>query len=221
MAAPIAIRGWRGAVVVLAAALTGIATATLYARDKPSKDDRRADAARLMNDLMSGEAAVGGPFTLTDQNGNRKSLDDFRGKIVLLYFGYTFCPDVCPTDMSAIGRLMTLLGADGDKLQPVFITLDPERDTQAVLRKYAAAFHPRFVALRGTEDEVRRVATAYKIYFEKVTPPGSSSYAIDHMAFIFLLDRKGKYIAFFPPGTTVERMATMVRDLLAQSNSSP
>jgi protein SCO1/2 len=93
------------------------------------------------------------------------------------------------------------LGAEGDKLQPVFVTLDPERDTQELLRNYIAAFHPRFIALRGSEDEVRRVATAYKIYFEKVRPPGSSVYLIDHMAFVLLLDRDGKYVALFPPGT--------------------
>jgi protein SCO1 len=96
------------------------------------------------------------------------------------------------------------------------VTLDPERDTQELLRSYVAAFHPRFVALRGTEDEVRRVATAYKVYFEKVTPPGSSAYLIDHMAFVFLLDREGKYLAFFPPGTSAERMAVMIREVLAK-----
>jgi cytochrome oxidase Cu insertion factor (SCO1/SenC/PrrC family) len=215
VAVPTAIRGWR-ALVVLVAVLTGIAATTLSFRDKSTGDDRRAEAARLMNDLMSGKAVVGGPFTLTDQHGNRKTLADFRGKIVLLYFGYTFCPDVCPTDLSAIARLISMLGADGDTLQPIFITLDPERDTQEVLRNYVAAFNPRFVALRGTEDEVRRIATAYKIYFEKVSTAGSSTYVIDHMAFIFLLDREGKYIAFFPPGTPSDRMAIMVRELLAQ-----
>ena len=215
MARPAAWHGRRAALIGLAAVLAGIVAAALYFRDKSPDGDRRADAARLMNELMSGKAAVGGPFTLTDQHGNRKSLADFRGKVVLLYFGYTFCPDVCPTDMSAIGRLITMLGAAGDKLQPIFITLDPERDTPEVLDNYATAFHPRFVALRGSEDEVRRVATAYKIFFEKFTPAGSSTYVIDHMAFIFLLDREGKYVAFFPPGTTVERMAVMVRELLA------
>ena len=169
-----------------------------------------------MNDLMSGKAPVGGPFTLTDQNGNARSIADFRGKLVLLYFGYTFCPDVCPTDLLAIGRLIQALGKDGEAVQPVYVTLDPERDTQAILRNYATAFHPRFVALRGNEQETRRIATAYKVYYEKVTPPGSGTYVIDHTAFIFLLDREGRYVAFFPPGTTVERMAVMMREALAQ-----
>ena len=170
-----------------------------------------------MNDLMSGKTQVGGPFTLTDQHGNKRSLADFRGKLVLLYFGYTFCPDVCPTDLAAMAQAIRTLDAEGNALQPIFVTLDPERDTREILRNYAAAFHPRFVALSGSEEEVRRVATAYKIYFEKVRPPGSSVYLIDHMAFVFLLDRDGRYVAFFPPGTSAERMAVMIGEVLAHA----
>jgi cytochrome oxidase Cu insertion factor (SCO1/SenC/PrrC family) len=213
--APAALRG-RWKLVLMAAVLIAGAAAFLLFREKPPEETRRADAARLMNELMSGKAQVGGPFTLTDQYGNSRSLGDFRGKFVLLYFGYAFCPDVCPTDLAAMAQAIRTLGKEGDKLLPVFVTLDPERDTQELLRNYVAAFHPRFVALRGTEDEVRRVATAYKVYFEKVKPPGSSAYLIDHMAFVFLLDRDGKYLAFFPPGTNAERMAVMVREVLAQ-----
>ena len=214
MGTPAATRGWR-VLLLLAVALIGGAAAFLRFREDSVESARGADAARLMSDLMSGKAAIGGPFTLTDQHGARRSLADFRGRYVLLYFGYTFCPDVCPTDMAAIGRAMAALGADSGNFQPVFITLDPERDTQELLRNYAAAFHPRFVALRGREDEVRRVATSYKVYFEKVRPPGSSVYLIDHMTFTFLLDREGNYVAFFPPGTPGERMATLARELLA------
>jgi protein SCO1/2 len=202
--------------MLLGIGLAGALAAFYYPREKPAEEAGRAGAARLMNDLMSGKAPVGGPFTLTDQHGSARSLADFRGKLVLLYFGYTFCPDVCPTDLLAIGRLIEALGSEGPAVQPVFVTLDPERDTQAVLANYATAFHPRFVALRGSERETRRIATDYKVYYEKVTPPGSVSYVIDHTAFIFLLDREGRYVAFFPPGTTVERMTVMVREALAQ-----
>ena len=214
MAVPAALSSWRS-LALLAVFLIGGGAAFIYSRDKPAEDIRRPDAARLMNDLMSGKAQVGGPFTLTDQHGKKRSLADFHGKFVLLYFGYTFCPDICPTDLAAMAQAIRTLGAEGDKLQPVFVTLDPERDTQEILRNYAAAFHPRFIALRGSEEEVRGVATAYKIYFEKVRPPGSSVYLIDHMAFVFLLDRDGKYVALFPPGTNAERMAVMVREVLA------
>ncbi len=188
--------------------------ASAVANNAPVEAPRREDAARLMNELMSGNAQVGGPFTLTDQFGKKRSLADFRGKSVLLYFGYTFCPDVCPTDLLQISNLIKSLGKDGDSVQPIFITLDPQRDTQHLLRRYVASFHPRFVALRGTEAEVRRIATAYKVFFEKVKSPHSSTYFIDHAVFIFLLDQEGKYVAFFPPGTTTERMAVMMRELL-------
>jgi len=165
-----------------------------------------------MQELMSGKP-VGAAFALPDADGKLRKLEDFRGKVVLLYFGYTYCPDVCPLDLANIGAALRLLGAQAAEVQPVFITLDPARDTPAVLRGYAPAFHPRFVALRGTEEATKRIATSYKVFYEKV-PDGRGSYAIDHAAFTFLLDRNGKYVGFFPPGTKPERMVTMVRESL-------
>jgi cytochrome oxidase Cu insertion factor (SCO1/SenC/PrrC family) len=200
------------------AALTGIVLTTLALaqpqpnRNETPREEPRAQAARLMNELMSGKAAVGTPFTLTNAHGKRVSLADFRGKLVLLYFGYTFCPDVCPTDLLVIAQTLKTLGKSADQVQPVFVTLDPARDTRELLRGYVAAFHPRIVALTGSEDEIRRVATAYKVFYEKVTPPNSATYFIDHAAFTFLLDRSGKYLLFFPPGTPPDRMTAMVRE---------
>jgi protein SCO1/2 len=212
MGTPAASRGWRAAIAFLPA----LALAAAGAAEPAPDADRRADAARLMNELMSGKDAVGAAFTLTDQFGKRRSLAEFRGKIVLLYFGYTFCPDVCPTDLAAIAQLLTLLGAEGETVQPIFVTLDPERDTQNVLRRYAAAFSPRIIALRGSTEQTRHIATAWKVFYEKVTPPGSRTYVIDHSAFTFLLDREGKYVSFFPPGTPAGRMAVMVSEQLAE-----
>lgn len=172
-----------------------------------------------MNELMSGKAPVGVPFTLTGASGahlgKRVNLADFRGKLVLLYFGYASCPDVCPTDLLAIAQAMKSLGKSADHVQPLFITLDPARDTPEVLRAYAPAFHPRLIALTGTENEIRRVATAYKVFYEKVRIERADMYLIDHSAFTFLLDRNGKYQMFFPPGTPPERMVVMVREQLA------
>lgn len=167
-----------------------------------------------MSELMSGKAAVGGPFTLTDPAGAGRSLEDFRGKIVLLYFGYAGCPDICPTDLSRIGAMLNSLGAEERSVQALFVTLDPERDTSGVLREYAAAFHPHLIALRGGESDTRRIATSYKVFYEKVPRP-DGGYFIDHAAFTFLLDREGRYVAFFPPGTHADRMAVMVREALA------
>jgi protein SCO1/2 len=165
-----------------------------------------------MQELMSGKP-VGTAFALPDADGRLRKLEDFRGKIVLLYFGYTYCPDVCPLDLANIGSALRLLGHQASEVQPLFVTLDPARDTPAVLRQYAAAFYPTFVALRGTEARTKEVATSFKVFFEKV-PDGRGGYAIDHAAFTFLLDRNGKYVGFFPPGTKPERMAAMVRESL-------
>jgi cytochrome oxidase Cu insertion factor (SCO1/SenC/PrrC family) len=189
--------------------------------DEATQDTGRADAARLMNELMSGSAPIGGSFTLEDQHGRRTSLSDFRGSLVLLYFGYAFCPDVCPSDLAAMAELVRTLGPEGESVQPIFVTLDPQRDTAEVLRSYAGAFHPRLIALRGSEQDVRRVATDYKVFFEKVKLRESSTYVIDHMAFIFVLDRNGKYVAFFPPATNVQRMKSVILEMLKDVGESP
>jgi protein SCO1/2 len=193
----------------------GALAAAVFFFSLPSQsENRRTDAARLMNELMTGKNPVGGPFTLTDQYGKTRTLGDFRGSVVLLYFGYTSCPDVCPTDLAAIGAMLRSLGPRGEAVQPLFVTLDPERDTPGVLREYVAAFHPRFVALRGSDEATRKVALSYKVFYEKVRPPQAGMYFIDHAAFTFLIDRTGRYVAFFPPGTKAERMAAMVTELL-------
>lgn len=172
----------------------------------------RAGAAQLMNELMSGRSRVGGPFALRDADGRLVRLEDFRGKLVLLYFGYSACADVCPTDLLEIAKLLSLLGPKASQVQPIFVTLDPARDTPDFIREYTSAFHPRIVALRGTEAETRKVALAYKVFYEKVPLPSGKGYTMDHTAFIYLLDRQGRYLAFMPPGTEAPRMLSMIRD---------
>lgn len=201
---------------LVAAVMIAVAAwaAWLATRSSPPIE-RRVDAARLMIELMSGKVPVGGAFVLADPAGRRVALADFRGKLVLLYFGYASCPDVCPADLAIIGETLRDLGAEGEQVQPVFITLDPERDTPAVLREYVAAFHPRLVALTGTEGEIRRVATDYKVFFEKVQLPGTRTYVIDHTAYTFLLDADGRFVSLFPPGTPPGRMAVMLREQIA------
>ena len=214
MPLPAALKGWRAAVLLAAVLAAAAAGGYFLSREDLPETGSREGAARMMSELMSGKGPVGGPFTLTDQGGARRSLAHFRGKLVLLYFGFTYCPDVCPTDLMTVGNLVRSLGAAGEQVQPVFVTLDPERDKPEALRAYVASFHPRFVALTGSESEVRRVASSYKVYFEKVKPPGASTYLIDHTAYVFLLDREGKFLTLFPPGTPQERMAVMVRQHL-------
>ena len=189
-----------------AAALLALAAGLAHAVDG-GEERRREAAARLMDELTEGQG-VGGDFALTDARGKRRRLADFRGKVVVLYFGFVTCPDICPTDLLEIGKAVRSLGKDGAKVQPLFVTLDPARDTRAILREYAAAFHPRLIALRGSEAEVAAVARAYKVFHEKVPVAGSAAqYTLDHSAFIYVIDRFGKYAGFLPPGTRADRIA--------------
>jgi len=158
-------------------------------------------AAQLMDDLMYGRATVGGPFTLTDQTGRRRSDAEFRGKLLMVYFGYTYCPDICPADLQQIGLAVERLGEAGAAVQPLFITIDPIRDTPEVLAQYVPSFHPRLLGLTGTADEIAAVAREYKVVYTKYQPPDGGPYLMDHTGFVYIIDPTGKYRGFFPPGT--------------------
>jgi cytochrome oxidase Cu insertion factor (SCO1/SenC/PrrC family) len=172
-------------------------------------------AAQMMDDLMYGRGTVGGPFTLKDQTGRRRSSSEFRGKLMVVYFGYTYCPDVCPTDVMAISEALRALGPAADNIQPVFITIDPERDTP-VLADYLAAFHPGFVGLTGSPDEIRAVANSYKAFYARVPDARGGDYAIDHAGVIYLMGRNGEYLGFMPPQTGPDRLTEILRKSLAK-----
>ncbi|HEX2114277.1 MAG TPA: SCO family protein [Alphaproteobacteria bacterium] len=165
----------------------------------------------LMDALMWGHEPIGGPFELIDHSGARRTDAAFRGKLTLIYFGYTYCPDICPTDLQEMVSVLDLLGADGAAVQPLFITIDPERDTPQHLAEYVQLLHPRLIGLTGEVSEIQKVARAYKAYYAKVIQPDPSSYLMEHSAFIYLVDADGRYLGFFPPGTTAERMAAVIR----------
>jgi cytochrome oxidase Cu insertion factor (SCO1/SenC/PrrC family) len=194
--------------------LLGALVASAAGAQEAVAEPGRADAARLMNELMTGRGPIGGPFTLPDQHGRRVGQAQWHGKVVLMYFGYTRCPDACPTDLSSIAAAIDALGPDGSRVQPVFITLDPLRDRPESIGRYAESFNPRFAALGGTEAEVRKVALSYKVFFEKVPQRGTDQYLIDHTSFTYVLDSDGRYVGYFPPGTSGRRMAEQVRALL-------
>lgn len=194
-------------VLVLGVASLGYAQTTAQSK---------VESTRLMSELMSGKGQVGGPFTLLDQTGKKRTLAEFKGKVVLIYFGYMFCPDICPTDLNNLAGLLKRLGKDSAQVQVIFITLDPARDTQEFIGKYVEYFDKRILGLRGTEQQTKQVATQYKTFYEKVSLKGNQ-YVIDHTAFTYIVNRAGKYLAFFPPGTSPERMEVMVREALATS----
>jgi protein SCO1 len=173
-------------------------------------------AAELMDALMWNRGPIGGPFDLIDQNGRHRTDTEFRGKFLLLYFGYTYCPDICPTDLMAISSAIKLLGTAGNEVQPIFITVDPERDTVQQLADYVSSFHPRLIGLTGAASDIRKVALAYKVFYAKIEAEHGEPYAIDHTGFIYLVGRDGKYLGFFPPGTIPERMVEIISQQLDQ-----
>ena len=191
----------------------GVAASLLLASVGSSSRAQKSEetpAARLMDDLMWNRGPIGGPFALIDHTGKPRTDKDFRGELLLIYFGYSYCPDVCPTDLQQIGLAVDRLGPDGEAVQPLFITLDPERDTAAHLADYVPLFHPRLIGLTGGAEEIRRAALAYKVYYARY-PPGSPDYVIDHSSFIYLVDDSGTYIGFLPTGTTADRMIEIIR----------
>ena len=177
--------------------------------------DGQASAAQMMDDLMYGRGTIGGPFTLTDPTGKRRSDSEFRGRLMIVYFGYTFCPDVCPADLMAITQALDALGPAAEGVQPVFITVDPERDTK-VLGEYIAAFHHSLVGLTGSPDEIRKVANSYKAFYAKVPDQRSGDYSIDHTGVIYLMGRNGEYLGFMPPQTDPKRLTEILRKYLAK-----
>jgi len=152
---------------------------------------------------------------LPDQNGQPRSLKDFRGKVVALFFGYTQCPDVCPTTLAEIAEAKRLLGADGARVQGVFVTLDPQRDTPDVLKAYLANFDPTFVALRGTPDQIAAVAKDFKIFYRKVEGKTPGSYTLDHSAATYVYDPQGRLRLYTRYGTGPQALASDIRLLLA------
>jgi protein SCO1/2 len=155
-------------------------------------------------------------LALPDVNGQPRTLGDFKGKVTVIFFGYTQCPDVCPTTMAELAQVKKALGPDGDKLQAVFVTIDPERDTPEILKSYMASFDPTFVALRGTLEQTKATAKEFKIYFEKVPGKTEGSYTMDHSAGAFVLDAKGNVRLFERYGAGAEGLTADVKALIAQ-----
>jgi cytochrome oxidase Cu insertion factor (SCO1/SenC/PrrC family) len=189
-------------------------------------------AARLERDAgfvspATGDSAlagvpIGGPFSLTNA-ATRSTVTDqsFRGKWMLVYFGYSFCPDVCPTDLQRIVTALQQMGKASDQIVPVFITVDPARDTPEALARYVALFSPRLIGLTGSQEAVDRAVSAYRVFVQKVpaATPGAP-YAVNHSAFIYLMDDKGRLAGVFPPGSSPTVLAQAWRKSLGRDGSS-
>ena len=160
-------------------------------------------------------ARIGGPFTLVDQNGRTARDSDFAGRYRIVYFGYTYCPDVCPTDMAKIGQAMKILDKEAPrvaaKVVPIFITVDPERDTPAAIKQFVANFHPGIVGLTGSPQAIAAVAKSYAVYFKKQPPGPGGGYMVDHLAVAFLMGPDGKPIASLPIDKDGQAIAGQVK----------
>lgn len=166
-------------------------------------------------DLTGADYAQG--FSLTDHNGQLRTLKDFAGKVVVVFFGFTQCPDVCPTSMAELAQVKQQLGADGEKLQAIFITVDPERDTAEMLKAYMGNFDPTFLALRPTLEQLPQVAKDFKIYYKKVDGKTPGSYTMDHSAGSYVFDEKGRIRLYNRYGSGADGLASDIRLLIKSS----
>jgi len=179
-------------------------------------------AAQSAHDLLAGETRGINPrYLLQDPNGRSVTSEDFRGRFQLITFGYTYCPDVCPTTLVEMAAILKQLGDQADRLQAIFITVDPERDTAKVLKTYTEFFDPRILGLTGSPALVRRAADNFRIRYAKVREPGSENYAVDHSAGMILLGPDGQFIRKFAFATPVDEIAAQLLEVLGAYQPGP
>lgn len=166
---------------------------------------------------VKGDAAVpiGGAFELTDPSGKAVTNETLKGKYRIVYFGFTFCPDICPTELQNISGALDTLGKDADRFTPVFITIDPERDTPDIVGKYLKSFHPSFIGLSGSAEQVAKAAGAYRVYYAREVPADApDAYTMNHSGYVYLMDCEGRYIRHLDPNSSAAVIEKALRDLL-------
>ena len=162
------------------------------------------------------DPGIGGPFKLTDQNGQVRTDKDFRGKVMLVEFGYTFCPDICPLGLQLFADVLDKLGPDAAKVQPIFITVDPARDTVAQMHSYVDHFSPKIVGLTGPQDEIAKVAREYRVYYKLAADHDTNpNYSVDHSAILYMMDQNGKFVGHFTHETPVDTVVAAIRTHLS------
>ena len=198
------------ALVIVGAAI--LVYATGFKLDDAAQFPHKSEAQQA-----GGTPTIGGPFTLVDQHGKAVTDIDFRGHYMVIYFGYTYCPDVCPTFLTNISDALDLLGDKAAKVAPMLITIDPARDTPEHLKEYAAYFHPRLRALTGSPEQIAAVAKAYRVYYSKVKQEDATEddYLMDHSSVTYVMGPDGMFRLHFSHGTDADTMASRLRDLLS------
>ncbi len=194
-------------------ALAALAALTLAACQKSGPDKPAFKGIELTG------AEYARQLNLTDQDGRARSLADFKGKVLVVFFGYTQCPDVCPTTMAEVAEVKRSLGAEGDKVQGIFVTIDPERDTGQLLKAYMASFDPSFVALRGSAEQTQAAAKEFKVFYAKVPGKTPETYTMDHTAASFIFDTEGRVRVYARYGSGAQALADDIKLLLAEKKS--
>ena len=194
----------RGPILILAAGLAvivGLGLGFLIPVSKP--------------DLEVSQSIIGGPFEMVNHLGETVTQESFKGRHMLVYFGYTFCPDVCPTELQSMTVALNDMGEEADAITPVFVTIDPARDDVAAVRDYIVFFHPRLVGLTGTPEQVEAMTDAFGVFYARARDTGETTdYLMDHSSLIFLMDEDGRYVTHIRANTSPEAMARQLRDAL-------
>ncbi len=203
----------RAIIIFLVGLLVLLGGAAAYLLTAPA-----TTVTRLPSQAGSGTPEIGGAFELVDQSGATRTQVDFAGRHMLVYFGYTYCPDVCPTSLSIMSQALDLLegetGSLEDRVVPVFVTVDPARDDVPAMAAYAEHFHPRLVALTGSDEQIAAAAKAYRVYYRKAEDPSASEYLMDHSSFIYLMGPDGTYVSHFAHNASPQEVAEGLKGLL-------
>lgn len=165
--------------------------------------------------VVSGTAQVGGPFQLTDHTGQRVTADTYKGKVMVVFFGFTHCPDICPSGLQVLSAALDKLGPQAEQVAPLFVTLDPKRDTPEQLALYMKSFHPRLIGLSGSEEETAAAAKAYRVYWRKVPDEKvAGAYSLDHSSIFYVMGRDGRFISHAAHSSAVDRLTEVIRKAL-------
>lgn len=193
---------------LLVASVLGIAIVALTSKS----DTQVAENSGTAQTASHGKPQVGGAFELVAHTGQTVTNADFSGKYMLMFFGFTFCPDVCPTELQVMTSALEELGPLADKIQPIFVTIDPERDTPDAMAQYVAHFHPSLMGLTGTSEQISQVAKAYRVYYKRVEDPSSAAeYTMDHSAVVYLMGPDGAFLKHYGGATSPEDMAKSLK----------
>jgi len=200
-------------IVIMLVALTTIAASAWITWQLI--DGNRSTPAGTQSVAVQSPISLGGPFTLINHKGEAVTDASFHGQYMLVFFGYGYCPDVCPTELANMAAAMDYLGPAADKVQPVFISVDPARDTPEYLAQYVSHFHPKLIGLTGTESEIQKVAKAYRVFYAKAPSEKPDDYLVNHSSFVYLMGPDGAYVALFRHQTDPKEMANAIAEFIS------